>query len=210
MVRMRNSAILAATIGVAAFQGANAADRNAEIFNGLCNRCHGHQGQGVKGLEAPLIAGMPSWYVEAQLNKFRDGLRGKDPRDDPGMRMRPMARTLYTEADIKGISAYVAALPTQPSPRTLESANLEQGKTSFAMCMGCHGAEAKGTQAMGAPALAGQSDWYLLTQLKNFKSGIRGTNPTDAGGAMMRPMAMGLDDAAMHNIAAYLGSLPAK
>jgi len=207
MRNKRISAALATAIGVAMFQGVNAEGRNAEIFNGLCNRCHGMHGQGVKGLEAPLIAGMPSWYVETQLKKFRDGIRGRHPKDDPGMRMRPMARTLE-ESDIKGIAEYVAALPPQTSSATLQGANVESGKTKFAMCMACHGPDAKGTQAMGAAALAGQSDWYLFTQLKNFKSGIRGTDPTDAGGAMMRPMAMGLDEASMRDIAAYLGSLP--
>jgi cytochrome c553 len=69
--------------------------------------------------------------------------------------------------------------------------------------MGCHGMDAKGMQAIGAPKLAGQSDWYLLSQLKKLKDGTRGS-------LMMKPIASGLDESAMRNIAAYLSSLSGK
>lgn len=210
MKKTRTSAMLAVAIGVTALHGVNAADRNAVVFNGLCNRCHGMQGEGAKGLEAPLIAGMPAWYVEAQLRKFREGMRGLHPKDMPGTRMRPMARSLYTEADITGVSAYVEKLPLQPSPLTLTEANVEKGKAAFAVCAGCHGMNGEGNKMMQAPALAGQNDWYLFTQLKNFKAGIRGASPTDATGTMMRGMAVPLDEATMRDIAAYMGTLPAQ
>ena len=32
----------------------------------------------------------------------------------------------------------------------------------------------QGAQATNAPRLKGMSDWYLVTQLKNFHQGIRG------------------------------------
>jgi cbb3-type cytochrome c oxidase subunit III len=202
MRRLRKGAILAATIGVVVSQGANAEDRGKEVFDGLCNRCHGAEGQGnnAENIKAPLIAGMPAWYVQKQLEGFRAGLRGKHPNDDPGMRMRPMARTL-NEADLPAISAYVAKLPAQTAAPTLEGADAVKGKAAFAMCQGCHGADAKGMQAMGAPALAGQSDWYLFTQLHNIKAGVRSV-------PMMQGFVAGLDEASMRNLAAYLHSLP--
>ena len=53
-----------------------------------------------------------------------------------------------------------------------------------------------------------QQDWYLVRQLENFKSGVRGAHADDAAGAQMRPMAMMLADAAaMRNVAAYIVSL---
>jgi cytochrome c553 len=208
---MRKGAMLAAAIGVAVAQGAFAEDyRSAEIFNGLCNRCHGLEGLGVKGLEAPLIAGMPAWYVEGQLHKFRDGARGLNPKDMPGMRMRPMARTL-DKSDIKGISAYVANLKAQPQVSGLEGGNAEQGKAKFTLCVGCHGPDAMGNEMMKAPPLASQSDWYLFAKLKNFKAGIRGSDAAkDPTGAMMRGMVGNLDEQSMLDIATYLGSLPKK
>jgi cytochrome c553 len=193
------------------FQGAVAEDyRSPEIFNGLCNRCHGIEGQGMKGLEAPLIAGMPAWYTEAQLHKFREGARGLHPSDFPGMRMRPMARTLE-ESDLPKIAAYVANIKAQPQVSGLEGGDVEQGKAKFTACVGCHGPDAMGNEMMKAPALAGQSDWYLFTQLNNFKVGIRGSDAaTDPTGAMMRGMAAGLDEQSMKDIATYLGTLSKK
>jgi cbb3-type cytochrome c oxidase subunit III len=202
MRRLRKGAILAAAIGVVLSQGAGAEERGKEVFDGLCNRCHGAEGQGnnTVNITAPLIAGMPAWYVQKQLEGFRAGLRGKHPNDDPGMRMRSMARTL-NEADLPAISAYVANLPVQTDAATLAGADKEKGKAAYAMCQGCHGADAKGMQAMGAPSLAGQSDWYLFTQLNNIKTVVRSV-------PMMQGFVAGLDEASMQNLAAYLHSLP--
>jgi cytochrome c553 len=111
-----------------------------------------------------------------------------------------MARTL-NEADLPAIAAYVAKLPAQTDAATLADADIAKGKATYAMCQGCHGAKAEGMQAMGAPALAGQSDWYLLTQLHNIKAGVRSV-------PMMMGFVAALDEASMRNIAAYLHSLP--
>lgn len=210
MRNMRTSAILAVTIGLGVLPSAQAEDRAAEIFDGLCNRCHGKNGEGMKELAAPLIAGMPGWYVETQLGKFREGVRGTHPQDMPGMRMRPMAKTLQ-EYDISAISQYVEKMPVQQPASILAGADLEKGKAGFGICVGCHGMDAKGNQQMNAPLLAGQDAWYLLSQLKNFKAGVRGGNPErDATGSSMRAMVGTLNEDSMRDIAAYLQSLPRK
>lgn len=210
MRNKRISAIVAAAIGLVVLQGTEAEDRGADYFNGLCNRCHGFQGEGMRSLEAPLIAGMPAWYVEGQLQKFRAGMRGTHPKDMPGMRMRPMANTLQ-EYDIRTISMYVANMPIQNPVSILEGADLKKGQAIYStICVGCHGADAKGNQLMNAPLLAGQDGWYLLTQLKNFKEGVRGANPNDTSGGSMRGMMGTLNEEAMRDIAAYLQSLPRK
>lgn len=73
--------------------------------------------------------------------------------------------------------------------------NASAGKTKAASCAGCHGED--GNSAMpGFPKLAGQHAGYLVKQLKAFKSGER--NAT-----MMAPLAMGLDEKSMEEIAAY-------
>lgn len=83
-----------------------------------------------------------------------------------------------------------------------------KGKALYASCSGCHGADGMGVAALNAPRLAGQLEGYLVTQLNNFKSGIRGTVKGDAGGAMMAPMAAVLaTDQAVEDVAAYLASL---
>ena len=63
-------------------------------------------------------------------------------------------------------------------------------------------------KALNGPRLSGQHDWYLVRQLQNFKSGIRGGDSKDAFGAQMRPMAALLaDEQAMKDIAAYIATL---
>ncbi|MBF0236516.1 MAG: c-type cytochrome [SAR324 cluster bacterium] len=84
------------------------------------------------------------------------------------------------------------------------------GKANFAVCSSCHGANGEGNQALNAPSIAGQEDWYVIRQLQNFKAGVRGLHPKDMYGAQMRPMAMTLsNDQAIENVAAYIQTLKA-
>jgi cytochrome c553 len=181
-------------------------ERGRALFR-LCTACHGDQGEGRFELGAPAIAGLPEWYVETQLHKFRQGVRGAHPQDIAGMRMRPMARSLPIESDVTAVARYVAGLPRQVPPPTL-SGDVANGAARYGVCMACHGPDGKGNQQMGAPPLAAASDWYLLTQLKNFKHGVRGANPAkDVAGSMMAPMANTLDEQAMKDVIAYIQTL---
>ncbi|HMI92829.1 MAG TPA: c-type cytochrome, partial [Polyangiales bacterium] len=83
-----------------------------EMFE-LCVQCHGAQGQGRREFNAPSIAGLPRWYIEAQLKKFRSGARGTHFSDHTGMQMRPMALSFHNEGDLATIAEYVASLPRQ-------------------------------------------------------------------------------------------------
>jgi cytochrome c oxidase subunit II len=66
-------------------------------------------------------------------------------------------------------------------------------------------------QATNGPPLAHQSDWYLLSSLERFKSGIRGSSPNDANGAVMRGMAAILqDEQAMKDVIAHITSLASR
>ena len=51
------------------------------------------------------------------------------------------------------------------------------------------------------------SDWYLLTQLKNFKHGLRGAHPGDVTGRQMESMVLSLNEEKMQDIIAYINSL---
>lgn len=173
-----------------------------------CKSCHGADGYGQQNIAAPAIAGLPDWYVEAQLHKFRSGARGAHPEDFEGLRMRPMSRQMMDEAELKAVTAYVASLPVKAQPTTLEGADAAAGAASYATCLACHGPDGKGNVALKAPPITGQHDWYLLSQLKKFKSGIRGTNPMDITGGQMRPMSMTLpDEQAMKNVVAHISTL---
>jgi len=73
--------------------------------------------------------------------------------------------------------------------------NSGAGKTKAAACAGCHGED--GNSMMPSfPKLAGQHQNYLAKQLQAFKSGTRNS-------PMMAPLAAGLDEQAIQEIATY-------
>lgn len=179
----------------------------AELFQ-LCQQCHGEEALGNQFVNAPSIAGLPQWYIEAQLKKFKEGGRGTHYDDITGMQMRPMAMSLNNETEIKTIAAYVSNLPTQKPTPTMTSGDANRGKALFAPCVACHQADAGGNEALKAPPLNHANDWYLANSLKKFKAGIRGTNPLDQTGALMRPMSQTLvDDQAVADVVAYITTL---
>lgn len=180
--------------------------RGEALFD-TCAPCHGAQGQGNQTLAAPAIAGLPQWYVQAQLEKFQSGHRGGNAFDTTGIRMKSMSWSLDLDGDLESVAEYVAGLPgTDPAP-ALEGGDAQAGQASYIVCSACHGADGSGNEALKAPPLKGQSDWYLLAQLHKFKAGWRGADPTDTWGATMRPNALMLDDAAMLNVVAYIQTL---
>jgi cytochrome c553 len=174
----------------------------------LCQQCHGENALGNQFVNAPSIAGLPQWYVEAQLKKFKAGGRGTHFDDLTGMQMRPMAMSLAGDEDIKVIAQYVAQLPPKRPIPTMKGGDAVKGKTSYAVCAACHQADGAGNEALKAPPLTHASDWYLASSLKKFKAGIRGANPLDISGAGMRPMAQTLtDDQAVLDVVAYIVTL---
>lgn len=189
--------------GAAAGEGEG---RAAVVFRDNCGVCHGANGEGTPSIAAPAIAGLPVWYVSAQLNKFRDGIRGAHADDVEGLRMRPMSRTLEAR-DVEPIAAYVASLAKVSPDRTLPG-DAEAGKAAYAPCTACHGADGAGNEALKAPPIAQLDDWYITAQLYKFKAGVRGVNPKDVTGGQMRPMALTLkDDKAVADVVAHIGTL---
>lgn len=72
----------------------------------------------------------------------------------------------------------------------------EAGKTAYATCIACHGDTGQGNAELGAPALAGQFEWYLDRQLDAFASGKRGYHKEDVAGQSMKPFAQMVESAA--------------
>ena len=77
-----------------------------------------------------------------------------------------------------------------------------KGKEKSVACAACHGA-AGVSAAPIFPNLAGQKEDYLKAQLKAFKAGTRKND-------MMSPMAAGLSDADIDNLAAYFSASACK
>ncbi len=195
-----------ASLGLAGTAVAADLDKGKASYE-VCAACHGPDGGGNKDLNAPLIAGMPAWYTERQLQNFKDGARGTDPKDIYGVQMRPMAMTLADADAIANVAAYIEAMEAPAVKATVEG-DVEKGKTAYATCAACHGPDGSGMEALNSPPLAGQHDWYIARQLEAYKSGLRGTNPKDTFGMQMRPMSMMLaDEQAIHDVAAYIATL---
>lgn len=102
----------------------------------------------------------------------------------------------------------MAALLLFVADSGLAAGDAENGQGLYAICAACHGQNAEGMVAMNSPALAGMEEWYVIRQLQNFKSGIRGSNPEDTYGLQMASMAKMLaDEQAIADVAAYVYGL---
>lgn len=178
----------------------------AEVQEDSCQTCHGAGGMGNELVEAPRLAGMEPWYLERQLRLFRQGIRGTHPEDLQGQEMQAVAAALRQDS-IADIVSRVQSWEAAPAPAMLE-ADQEEGGRLYQSCAACHGEAGQGNRAMDAPSLAGQSDWYLVTQLENFRAGYRGSHPEDTTGARMMTMARALPGPeAIRDVVAYINTL---
>ena len=171
-----------------------------------CTVCHGVQLMGNPTLKAPRLSGMEIWYVERQLQAFKDGWRGDHDEDIVGREMQPMAAALSSDQIVE-VAEYVAATRSESPMRTI-TGDADKGEMLYGTCATCHGAAAEGNEALGSPALTGLNDWYLATQIKNYLDGSRGRHEEDTWGMQMRRASRVLpNDAAIADVVAYIASL---
>lgn len=174
----------------------------------LCATCHGAQGEGNMDQHGPKLSGQEPWYLKRQLEYFKQGVRGTHAEDAYGKLMAPMAATLFNAQAIDNVIAYIQTLPDDPAPSTVHG-NVDKGEKTYRLCAYCHGPQGHGRWALNAPRQAGMSDWYLVTQLKNFKHEIRGSHSGDLYGGQMSAMAQTLSsDVVINNLVAYINTLP--
>jgi cytochrome c oxidase subunit 2 len=172
----------------------------------VCAACHGAEGEGNAAMNAPKLAGQGAWYLARQLLHFKQGARGAHSNDVYGKVMAPMAATLADDAAIANVAAFIGTLPDKAVPATVRG-NANTGQRRYATCGTCHGPDGRGIEATNAPRLKGMNDWYLVTQLRNFRTGIRGSHPQDMHGSQMALMAAILnDDQAINDVVAYINS----
>jgi cytochrome c553 len=178
------------------------------VFEDYCAPCHGDQAHGDVDIGAPAIAGLPAWYTLEQLHKYRDGRRGAHKDDAEGLRMRPMSRTLESDAYVDLVAEYIASLPPVRPAATLAAGDPANGATLYGTCAACHGPDGAGNEQLHAPPLTIQQDWYVARQLGKFKAGVRGVDPKDVYGNQMRPMAALLtDDQAVTDVVTHIQTL---
>jgi cytochrome c oxidase subunit 2 len=172
-----------------------------------CAACHGQNGEGNQALNAPKLAGQQAWYIERQLNHFKVGARGGEG-DTNGAQMVAFAGMLTTDEAVRNVAAYISSLPDTPAPTTV-SGDIDNGYDIYDRnCAACHLDDGAGTWYTDAPKLAGMSDWYFMTQISNFRAGIRGLHSEDDFGEQMVSMATAMADAQeIADVAAYINTL---
>jgi cytochrome c553 len=168
-----------------------------------CAACHGANGEGSGAF--PKLAGLSAADAESKLKKYRAG----EQVGPMTSMMAPNAASL-SDADIANLAAHIAtfggaaAAPAAGAPAAPAAAvagDVAAGKTKYAACAACHGANGEG-QGM-FPKVAGQSAADLAAKLKKYRAG----ETVGPNSAMMAPNAAGLSDDDIADLSAYIASL---
>jgi cytochrome c oxidase subunit 2 len=112
-------------------------------------------------------------------------------------------------AESGDFESWLSGHPTYADTLNRRPGNAAAGQALYATCAACHGQNGEGNQALNAPKLAGQGEWYLRRQLESYQKGWRGAHESDIYGRQMAPMAMTVaNEDAMKNVIAYIRTLP--
>lgn len=195
------------TVGPASAQQYDQLDlSNQPLANKLCVTCHGGDGAGNPAVGGPALGGIEPWYLRNQLLSFRNNYRGRQPEYIPAFEMQDSVAELSDE-EIEDVVATISAWPAVDNPPSI-SGNASRGSELYVSCAACHGVNGGGNEALSAPGLTAKDDWYLVRQLKLFKSGFRGGHPDDQWGAqMMASVGMLESDQDINDVVAYINSL---
>jgi cytochrome c oxidase subunit 2 len=179
------------------------------LYDGACVSCHGDKAQGNIAMNAPKLSGQSDWYMSGQLTNFKKGIRGAHENDLYGRQMAAMATLLVDEEAVNNVVAYINSQPDERSSPTLTQPEKNtNGARLYTTCGACHGNNGQGIEAMKAPRLAGMNDWYLVTQLNNFKTGVRGKHGQDKYGPQMALLTSMLkNDQDINDVAAHINTL---
>lgn len=159
------------------------------LFLNDCAQCHGSDAGGAKGFpnlrdKDWLYGGDPA-TIETTILDGRNGV------------MPALGAAIGGEPGINEVTNYVRSLSGLKHDAKLA----EAGKAKFAICAACHGAEAKGNPAMGAPNLT-DAIWLYGSAEETIAETIR-----NGRNNMMPAQKERLGEAKIHLLAAYVYSL---
>jgi len=111
------------------------------LFANNCAACHGADAKGSKGFpnltDTDWLWGGSPERIKETITQGRQGM------------MPPIAAAVGSPEDVRNVANYVLSLSGSPH----NNIAAELGRPKFAVCAACHGANGKGTQALGAPNL---------------------------------------------------------
>jgi cytochrome c oxidase subunit II len=194
----------AASMGQLPQDAPSEAERGQQIYV-ICGACHGSLALGEQRLGAPSLVGQQQAYLLRQLRNFRTGIRG-GKGDDQARQMRLILDTVSVESDWKAVIAYVVSLPVRWPQPSLHG-DTKAGRQIYTSCSSCHGPTAEGNEVLDAPNLRSLPDWYIVDELKKYRTAARGASPDDAPGTRMRAGAASLrSDEDMRAVASFIVS----
>lgn len=214
----------AAPVAAAAVSAAGNASMGKTAY-ATCAACHGADGKGNGGA-FPNLTKLNAIDAAAILTAFKKGDMDYLKKHDLGgarySTMAPQAANLTDEA-IANLAAYIAELgghtaeaaPTAAAPAaaapataTVATGDAAAGKTKYATCAACHGADGQGNGG-AFPNLTKLNSADAAAILTAFKKGdMDYLKKHDLGGARystMAPQAAGLSDTDIADLAAYIG-----
>lgn len=152
-------------------QDAEAMGVGERLFLNNCAQCHGSDARGSKGFpdltDADWLgAGTPE-YINQTITEGRSGV------------MPPMAAAVGSAADVRNVAHYVLSL----SGSAHNNVAAQLGKSKFAVCAACHGADGKGNPALGAPNLTDKvwlHGWGEQAIVDAITQGRNGNMPAQA------------------------------
>lgn len=108
------------------------------------------------------------------------------------------------------ITSYEEIIDSGAVADAFTPADVGRGRAYYTTCAGCHAPDASGNRFMNAPNLSGQDTDYLVRQLRNFQSEVRG-GANSLYGWMMNGRAKALpSDRALRDVAAFIATQEAK
>lgn len=179
-----------------------------DAYQTHCASCHGAKGAGNLSLGAPNLTLFSSAYLARQLRGFREGWR--DTTDTYAQTMSASVAAL--DADV--IAEAVLAIDRLPDSREIAQVKPAAGDSDrgadlyTAYCGACHGTNAGGNHALGAPSLLGLNARYLARQYRHFSEDRRGFHADDRYGKQMNRLSRSLKDTSLiDDVSAYVAQL---
>ena len=112
------------------------------------------------------------------------------------------------------VAEALLAIDRLPDSREISVAEPAPGDTDrgadlyTAYCGACHGTNAGGNDALGAPSLLGLDAHYLARQYRHFSEGRRGFHADDRYGKQMNRLSRSLKDPSLiDDVSAYVAQL---
>ena len=169
------------------------------IVAGVCAACHAADGNSMIPANPKLAQQHPE-YILKQLQEFKSGKRANPV-------MMGFAAQLSPE-DMRNVAYFVASKAATPGfAKEKETVALGEkiyrggiADRQIAACAGCHGPNGSGMPAQ-YPRLSGQHADYTVSQLTQFRDGIRKNN------LQMTQVAAKLNDREIKAVADYIAGL---